>query len=50
MGELAAKPTSQLAIQRPSAPTISVVMLRILVNIYNKPRTWQVQCSKGKDE
>ena len=50
MGEFAAKPNTQLAVQRPSAPTISVVMLQILFSIGNKPRTWQVQCSKGKDE
>ena len=34
VGEFAAKPTTQLAVQRPSAPTISVVMLQILINIY----------------
>ena len=33
MGEFAAKPTTQLAVQRPSAPTISVVILQILINI-----------------
>jgi len=48
------KPTTQLAVhhQRPSAPTISVVILqKPNTNKYNnKPRAWQVQCSKGKDE
>ena len=33
MGEFAAKPTTQLAVQRPSAPTISEVILQILINI-----------------
>ena len=49
-GRVRCQATTQLAVQRPSAPTISVVMLQILFSIGNKPRTWQVQCSKGKDE
>jgi hypothetical protein len=33
VGEFAAKPTTKLAVQRPLAPTISVVILQILINI-----------------
>ena len=33
MGEFAAKPTTQLAVQRPSAPTISEVILQKLIHI-----------------
>ena len=44
MGEFAAEPTTQLAVQRPSAPTISVVILQILINITSlEPGRFSVQ-------
>ena len=44
MGEFAVKPTTQLAVQRPSAPTISVVMLQILINIISlEPGKFSIQ-------
>ena len=44
MGEFAAKPTTQLAVQRPSAPTNSEVILQILINIISlEPGRFSVQ-------
>ena len=44
MGEFAAKPTTQLAVQRPSAPTISVMILQIIINRINlEPGRFSVQ-------
>ena len=51
MGEFAAKPTTELAVQRPSAPTISIVMLRILTNIINlEPRRFSVQKARMNNQ
>ena len=51
MGEFAAKPTTQLAVQRPSAPTISVVILQILINIISlEPGRFSVQKARMNNQ
>ena len=51
MGEFAAKPTTQLADQRPSAPTISVVILQILINIISlEPGRFSVQKARMNNQ
>jgi hypothetical protein len=45
------KPTTQLAVQRPSAPTISVVILQILVNIISlEPGRFSVQKARMNNQ
>ena len=51
MGEFAAKPTTQLAVQRPSAPTIIVVILQILFNITSlEPGRFNVQKARMNNQ
>ena len=51
MGGLAAKPTTQLAVQRPSAPTISEVLLQILINIISlEPGRFSVQKARMNNQ
>ena len=51
MGEFAAKPTTQLAVQRPSAPTISEVILQILINIISlEPGRFSVQKARMNNQ
>ena len=51
MGKFAAKPTTQLADQRPSAPTISVLILQILINIISpEPGRFSVQKARMNNQ
>ena len=51
MGEFTAKPTTQLAVQRPSAPTISVLILQILINIISlEPGRFSVQKARMNNQ
>ena len=51
VGEFAAKPTTQLAVQRPSAPTISVVILQIRINLISlEPGRFSVQKARMNNQ
>jgi hypothetical protein len=51
VGEFAAKPTTQLAVQRPSAPTISIVILQLLINIISlEPGRFSVQKARMNNQ
>jgi hypothetical protein len=51
VGEFAAKPTTQLVVQRSSAPTISVLILQLLINIISlEPGRFSVQKARMNNQ